>query len=52
MTNESRPTLSNGKICYVEIPAIDISVSVRFYQEVFGWQVRQRGDGSSPLTIR
>ena len=46
MTNENRPTLSNGKICYVEIPAIDISVSVRFYQEVFGWQVRQRGDGS------
>jgi len=46
MTNENRPTLSNGKICYVEIPAIDVSVSVRFYQEVFGWQVRQRGDGS------
>jgi predicted enzyme related to lactoylglutathione lyase len=46
MTNENRPTLSNGKICYVEIPAIDVKVSVRFYQEVFGWQVRQRGDGS------
>ena len=46
MTNENRPTLSNGKICYVEIPAIDVSVSVRFYQEVFGWQVRRRGDGS------
>jgi predicted enzyme related to lactoylglutathione lyase len=46
MTNENRPTLSNGKICYVEIPAVDVNVSVRFYQEVFGWQVRQRGDGS------
>ena len=46
MTNENRPTLSNGKICYLEIPAIDVSVSVSFYQEVFGWQVRQRGDGS------
>ena len=46
MTNENRPTLSNGKICYVEIPAIDVNVSVRFYKEVFGWQVRQRGDGS------
>ncbi|HKB64416.1 MAG TPA: VOC family protein [Pyrinomonadaceae bacterium] len=46
MTNDNRPTLSNGKICYLEIPAIDVSVSVRFYQEVFGWQVRQRGDGS------
>jgi len=46
MTNENRPTLSNGKICYLEIPAVDVNVSVRFYQEVFGWQVRQRGDGS------
>src|SRR6185295_5578915 len=46
MTHENRPTLSNGKICYLEIPAIDISVSVSFYREVFGWQVRQRGDGS------
>ena len=46
MTNENRPTLSNGKICYVEIPAVDVNVSVRFYQQVFGWQVRQRGDGS------
>jgi predicted enzyme related to lactoylglutathione lyase len=46
MTNVNRPTLSNGKICYVEIPANDVSVSVRFYQEVFGWQVRRRGDGS------
>lgn len=46
MTNENRPTLSNGKICYVEIPAIDVSASVRFYQNVFGWQTRQRGDGS------
>ena len=46
MTNEKRTTLSNGKICYVEIPAIDVNVSVYFYQEVFGWQVRQRGDGS------
>ena len=46
MTNENRPTLSNGKICYVEIPAIDVNVSMRFYQEVFGWQLRQRGDGS------
>ncbi len=32
MGNENRPTLSNGKICYVEIPAIDVSVSVRFYR--------------------
>lgn len=48
MTTETnqRPTLSNGKICYIEIPAIDISRSVSFYKDVFGWQTRQRGDGS------
>jgi predicted enzyme related to lactoylglutathione lyase len=41
------PTLANGKICYLELPAIDIPRSVAFYQNVFGWQVRQRGDGST-----
>lgn len=39
------PTLSNGKICYIEIPAIDIDRSANFYSSVFGWQLRQRGDG-------
>ena len=46
MDNDKRPTLSNGKVCYIEIPAIDIQQSVSFYQEVFGWQIRTRGDGS------
>jgi predicted enzyme related to lactoylglutathione lyase len=40
------PTLANGKICYIEIPAIDIRVSADFYAKVFGWKIRQRGDGS------
>ena len=40
------PTLSNGKVCYIEIPALDINTSASFYKEVFGWQTRQRGDGS------
>ena len=39
------PTLANGKICYIEIPAFDVERSVEFYQAVFGWQVRRRGDG-------
>ena len=43
----NQPTLGNGKICYVEIPAIDVSSSASFYKEVFGWQTRQRGDGST-----
>jgi len=39
------PTLGNGKICYLEIPANDISVSSNFYTTVFGWKTRKRGDG-------
>jgi predicted enzyme related to lactoylglutathione lyase len=38
--------MSNGKICYLEIPANDIARSVAFYQAVFGWKTRTRGDGS------
>lgn len=40
-----QPSLTNGKICYVEIPAGDIPASVVFYQKVFGWKIRKRGDG-------
>jgi uncharacterized protein len=39
------PTLANGKICYIEMPAIDIARSADFYTSVFGWRTRQRGDG-------
>lgn len=41
------PTLANGKICYIEIPSVDIQRSADFYTRVFGWQIRQRGDGST-----
>ena len=37
----------NGKICYIEFPATDISRSAEFYEKVFGWKSRQRGDGST-----
>src|SRR5258708_16989878 len=40
------PTLANGKICYIEMPATDIARSAEFYKRVFGWNVRKRGDGS------
>jgi hypothetical protein len=39
------PTLGHGKICYIQIPAIDIAASAEFYRRAFGWNVRQRGDG-------
>lgn len=41
------PTLGDGKICYLEIPATDIALSAAFYKQVFGWNVRKRGDGST-----
>ena len=39
------PTLGNGKICYIELPATDIARSATFYGNVFGWNIRTRGDG-------
>ena len=39
------PTLGNGKICYLELPATDIARSAEFFRRVFGWKTRQRGDG-------
>jgi predicted enzyme related to lactoylglutathione lyase len=41
------PTLANGKICYVELPATDIQRSADFYAAVFGWRIGRRGDGST-----
>lgn len=41
------PTRANGKICYLEIPATDIPRSIRFYESVFGWETRTRGDGKT-----
>src|SRR5436309_15682695 len=46
MENNKHPTLTNGKVCYVEIPAVDVRRSAKFYDKVFGWRIRQRGDGA------
>jgi predicted enzyme related to lactoylglutathione lyase len=32
-------------VCYIEIPATDVERSAQFYANVFGWQLRKRGDG-------
>ena len=40
------PTLRSGKICYVEIPALDVNQSAAFYAAVVGWKTRQRRDGA------
>jgi uncharacterized protein len=41
------PTPSNGKMCYLEIPAVDVERSAAFYGNVFGWTIRRRGDGAT-----
>ena len=43
---EKHPTMANGKVCYIEIPATDVKTSASFYQNCFGWNIRTRGDGS------
>ncbi len=40
------PHYANGKICYLEIPAIDVDASAEFYESVFGWSLRRHGDGT------
>jgi hypothetical protein len=39
-------TFANGKICYIEMPVTDTIRSAEFYGQVFGWNIRKRGDGS------
>jgi predicted enzyme related to lactoylglutathione lyase len=46
MANNGEPNYGNGKICYLELPSRDIHESSSFYQEIFNWKVRTRGDGS------
>jgi predicted enzyme related to lactoylglutathione lyase/quercetin dioxygenase-like cupin family protein len=38
--------MAHGKICYLEIPANRAEDAARFYSDIFGWQVRERGDGN------
>ena len=40
-------TKTNGKICYIEMPATDIRRSAEFYEKCFGWSIRKRGDGAT-----
>ena len=34
------PTLRSGKLCYLEIPALDVHQSAAFYERAFGWNIR------------
>src|SRR5213075_3459063 len=39
------PTIVPGKICYIQIPALDVERSAAFYETVFGWNIRRRSNG-------
>ncbi len=39
--------MGNGKLCYLEMPASDVAKSAAFYNSVFGWNMRKRGDGAT-----
>lgn len=40
------PTFAHGKICYLEIPALNVQQSAAFYRSVFGWLVREDQQGN------
>jgi uncharacterized protein len=46
MDNQTHPVIPKGKICYIQIPANNITESALFYNKVFGWNIRTRSDGS------
>ena len=45
MENSGHSSSLNGKICYIEIPAVDVLLSASFYKKVFGWKIREQSDG-------
>lgn len=44
---DDQPKWRTGKLCYIEIPAVDVARSAQFYHQAFGWTLRQRGDGAT-----
>ena len=47
LETQRHPALGNGKVCYIEMPALDINRSASFYKAAFGWHIRQRSDGAT-----
>ena len=40
------PGAIHGKVCLIDIPATDVQASAAFYQNVFGWSIRQHHSGT------
>ena len=43
---EAEIDAKHGRIAYLQIPTADIPASERFYEEIFGWGIRVRSDGT------
>jgi hypothetical protein len=50
--NDKHPTRSNGQVCYIEIPAIDVKASADFYRELSVGGSDSAATATSPLTIQ
>ncbi len=44
MANNPHPSSKHGKICYTQIPDVDIQRSASFFRNVCGWNIRTRGE--------
>ena len=42
MTQNTNPLAVHGHIAYMEIPSTDLEASARFYETIFGWNVRRK----------
>jgi uncharacterized protein len=47
MVKRDVPTLGEGKLCYLQIPAVDVAESAEFYRAAFGWNIRTDGHAST-----
>lgn len=41
------PSPPHGKILYLLIPTADVEASATFYENVFGWNIRETEDGTA-----
>jgi hypothetical protein len=42
--------MTYGRLCYIEIPAIDVEESATFYEAVFGWKIRRQTPSQPQFT--
>src|ERR1700682_3018634 len=44
--------LPRPRLCYLEIPAVDVHRSAMFYEKVFGWDIRDRNSDRPSFAYR